>query len=74
MSAKRRNPKKNRAARRPRSRELPGLPRTRFQLDDVGRLLVNAPADVLPLMALPAMWLWNAAETGTPRRIVSTAA
>lgn len=25
---------------------------------------MNAPAAVLPLMALPAMWLWNAAEDG----------
>jgi hypothetical protein len=62
MSAKRRNPKKNRDARRRRGRDLSGLPRARFRLDDVARLLLNAPPEVLPLMALPAVWLWNAAE------------
>jgi hypothetical protein len=66
MSAKRRNrnPKKNPAARRRRGRDLPGLPRARFRLEDMGRLLLNAPADVLPLLALPAVWLWNLAEDG----------
>jgi hypothetical protein len=63
MSTKgRRNPKKNPAARRPRGRDLSGLPRARFRLDDVVRLLLRAPAEVLPLMALPAVWLWNLAE------------
>lgn len=62
MSAKRRNPKKNPAARRRRGRDISGFPRARFRLDDVGRLLLNAPAEVLPLMALPAVWLWNVAE------------
>ena len=62
--SKSRNPKKNPAARRRRGRDLPGLPRTRFRLEDVGRLLLNAPADVLPLLALPAVWLWNLAEDG----------
>lgn len=62
MSAKRRNPKKNPAARRPRGRDLSRLPRARFRLDDVGRLLLNAPAEVLPLTPLPAVWLWNLAE------------
>ena len=64
MSAKGRNPKKNPAARRRRGRDLPGLPRARFRLDDIGRLLLNAPAEVLPLLALPAVWLWNMAEDG----------
>jgi hypothetical protein len=27
-------------------------------------LLLNAPDDVLPLLALPAVWLWNMADTG----------
>lgn len=62
MSAKRRNPKKDSAARRRRGHDASGLPRARFRLDDVGRLLLNAPAEVLPLMALPALWLWNAAQ------------
>jgi hypothetical protein len=64
MSAKSRNPKKNPAARRRRGHDLAGLPRARFRIDDIGRLLQNAPAEVLPLMALPAVWLWNAAEDG----------
>jgi len=65
MSAKgRRNPKKNPAARRPRGRNLSGLPRARFRLEDVVRLLLRVPAEVLPLMALPAVWLWNLAEDG----------
>jgi hypothetical protein len=62
MSAKSRNPKKNPAARRRRGRDLSDLPRARFRLDDIARLLLNAPPEVLPLMALPAVWLWNAAE------------
>jgi hypothetical protein len=64
MSGKRRNPKKNPAARRRRGRDPSGLPRAQFRLDDISRLLLNAPAEILPLMALPAVWLWNAAEEG----------
>lgn len=64
MSGKRGNPKKNPTARRKRGRDVSGFPRARFRLDDIGRLLLNAPAEVLPLMALPAVWLWNAAEDG----------
>ena len=64
MSAKNRNPKKNPAARRRRGSDLSDLPRARFQLDDIGRLLLGAPANALPLMALPAVWLWNMAEDG----------
>jgi hypothetical protein len=64
MSGKGRNSKKNPAARRRRGHDPSGLPRARFRLDDIGRLLLNAPAEVLPLMALPAVWLWNAAEDG----------
>jgi hypothetical protein len=64
MNSKRRNPKKNPAARRRRGRDPSGSPRARFRLDDIGRLLLNAPAEVLPLMALPAVWLWNVAEDG----------
>jgi hypothetical protein len=62
MNAKRRNPKKDPTARRRRGGAVTGLPRARLRLDDIGRLLSNAPAEVLPLMALPAVWLWNAAE------------
>jgi hypothetical protein len=62
MNAKRPNPKKNPAARRQRGSDVSGSPRARFRLEDVSRLLMNAPAEVLPLMALPAVWLWNAAE------------
>jgi hypothetical protein len=63
MSAKRRNPKKDPTARRRRGGGgVPALRQARFRLDDVVRLLMNAPAEVLPLMALPAVWLWNAAE------------
>ena len=64
MSAKRRNPKKNPAARRPRGRDMPGLPRARLGLDDLADLLLSEPADALPLRALPGLWLWSVAQDG----------
>ena len=65
VSTKRRNPKKNPAARRPRGRDMPGAPRARrFRLEDLADLLESATADQLPLMALPAVWLWRAGEDG----------
>lgn len=66
MSAKRRNPKKNPAARRPRGGDLPGVRRARLELDDIARTLEPASAGALPLMALPAVWLWNMAQDGHP--------
>jgi len=43
MASKRRNPKKNKAARRPRP-DMPGLRRARLQLDDVHRIMAPAAA------------------------------
>ena len=37
---------------------------SRLQLDDVHRIMAPAAADVLPLLALEAVWLWNMAEDG----------
>jgi hypothetical protein len=51
-------------AARQRRDDLPGVPRARFQRDELFRLLSQAPADVLPLMAVPAMWLLNLARQG----------
>src|SRR5271157_1573441 len=64
MSSKSRNPKKNPAARRRRGADLPGLTRARFRLDDVGRLMLGASAEAVPLMGLSAVLLWNMAEDG----------
>jgi hypothetical protein len=65
VSAKPRNPKKNPAARRQRGRDMPGLPRARrFTLEDLAELLMPASADQLPLMALPALWLWSVGQDG----------
>jgi hypothetical protein len=64
MSSKRRNPKKNKAARRPRPARPDGLRQARLHLDQVHRLLAGASPDALPLMAVAAVWLWNLAEDG----------
>ena len=61
MSSKRRNPKKNKAARRPRH-DMPGSRRAQLSLDDIYPLLEAASAEALPLMALPAMWLWSVTQ------------
>jgi hypothetical protein len=63
MASRRSNPKKNKAARRRRP-DLAGLPRARFSLDDLAPLLSAGSPEQLPLMALPSVWLWNAAEDG----------
>ena len=60
-SRRRRNPKKNKAARRPRH-GMPGLRRAQLSLDDIYPLLETASAEALPLIALPAVLLWNAAQ------------
>ena len=64
MSSKSRNPKKNPAARRRRGAGLSGLPLARFRMDDVGRLMLGASAEAVPLMGLSAVLLWNMAEDG----------
>jgi hypothetical protein len=63
MSPKRRNPKKDKAARRRRP-DMPGLRRAQLRLDDVLDLLSGAPPGALPLIALPMVWLWNMSEDG----------
>lgn len=63
MASRKKNPKKNPAARRRRP-ERPGLRRAQLRLEDIDRLLSGATAEALPLMALPAMWLWNMAQDG----------
>jgi hypothetical protein len=45
-----------------RSPDMPGLRRAHLPLDHVTKLIENAPADVQPLIALAAVWLWNMAE------------
>jgi hypothetical protein len=57
----RRNPKKNRAARRVRH-DMPGLRRAQLSMDDIYPLMEAAPPEALPLIALPAVLLWNAAQ------------
>jgi hypothetical protein len=54
-------PEKNRAARRVRH-DVPGQRRARLSMDDIYPLLETASAETLPLIALPAVLLWNAAE------------
>jgi hypothetical protein len=63
MSAKRANPKKNKAARR-RPVRAAGSRRARITLDTAVRLMRSVPDEVLPLAALAAVWLWNLAEDG----------
>jgi hypothetical protein len=59
----RRNPKKDKSARRRRP-DVPGLRRARLGMDDIHVLMANAPPDVLPLITLTSLWLWNLAEDG----------
>jgi len=47
------------AARRGRRSDLPGSPRARFQRDELLLLLTQTAPEVLPLIALPAVWLWD---------------
>jgi hypothetical protein len=47
------------AARRWRRSDLPGAPRARFQREELLRLLAQTPPELLPLIALPAVWLWD---------------
>jgi hypothetical protein len=57
----RRNPKKDKAARRLRP-DLPGPRRARFGLDDHNRLMSGASPDALPLIGVTSLWLWNLAQ------------
>jgi hypothetical protein len=41
---------------------MPGLRRAQLSLDDIYPLLETASAEALPLIALPAVLLWNAAQ------------
>ena len=61
MSSKRRNPKKNKAARRPR-RDMPGLRRAQLSLEEIYPFLEGASPEALPLVALPSMLMWSAAQ------------
>jgi hypothetical protein len=59
----RRNPKKDKTARRRR----PGIGKPRpasFELDHVLRLMAAAPPDALPLVGVTSLWLWNLAQDG----------
>jgi hypothetical protein len=57
----RRNPKKDKTARRRRP-DMPGLSRASFTMEDVYGMMAGAPPAPLPLFALTALWLWNLAE------------
>jgi hypothetical protein len=61
VASKRRNPKKNKAARRRRP-DRPGLHRARLEIEDIHHLMAAAPPAALPLVGLTSLWLWNLAE------------
>jgi hypothetical protein len=61
VASKRRNPKKNKAARRRRP-DRPGLRRARLEIEDIHHLMAAAPPAALPLVGLTSLWLWNLAE------------
>ena len=63
MASRKRNPKKNAAARRRRP-DRPGLRRAQLQTEDISRFLSVASAEALPLVALPSFLLWNMAQDG----------
>jgi hypothetical protein len=63
MASKRSNPKKNKAARR-RPVKPSGLRRAQLGLEQVHRVLMGAPPEALPLVAVAAVWLWNMSEDG----------
>ena len=64
MSRRGRTPAKKPAAWRWRSSDLPGVPRARFQRNELLYLLAQAPEPELPLMAVPAVWLLDLARQG----------
>jgi hypothetical protein len=57
----RRNPKKDKTARRRRP-DMPGLRRASFGLEDVHLAMWAAEPAALPLAGLTAVWLWNLAQ------------
>jgi hypothetical protein len=66
IMAARRNPKKDKAARRRRPERRPASSgrRVRMSLETVTTLMMNASAETLPLIGLAGVWLWNVAEDG----------
>ncbi|MEU6784983.1 hypothetical protein ABZ912_37820 [Nonomuraea angiospora] len=64
--AVRRNPKKDKAARRRRPERRPASSgrRVRMSLETVTTLMLNAPPEALPLLGLAGVRLWNVAEDG----------
>ena len=61
VASKKRNPTKNKAARRRRPDRL-GLRRARLEIEDIHHLMAAAPPAALPLVGLTSPWLWNLAE------------
>ncbi|WP_327591418.1 hypothetical protein OHA25_60995 (plasmid) [Nonomuraea sp. NBC_00507] len=61
--ARRRNPKKDKSARRrrPNWRQVPGG-RARISVETVTQLMLAAPPDALPLVGMAGVWLWNVAQ------------
>src|SRR5215467_6343307 len=57
----RRNPKKDKSARRRRP-DLPGAGRVSYSMDDVNAHLISASPAALPLYALADLWLWSLAQ------------
>lgn len=41
---------------------MPGVRRARLELDDIYQLLAAASPEVLPLLGVTSLWLWNLAE------------
>ncbi|MFI6317113.1 hypothetical protein ACIBG8_06320 [Nonomuraea sp. NPDC050556] len=64
--AARRNPKKDKSARRRRPERRPASSgrRVRMGMETVTTLMLNAEAEALPLIGVAAVWLWNVAEDG----------
>ncbi|MFF0249968.1 hypothetical protein [Streptosporangium sandarakinum] len=58
----RRNPKKDKSARRRRPSRPVGTGRFRMDIDDLGEAILHAPADIAPILALTGAWMWNAAQ------------
>ncbi|MEV0589409.1 hypothetical protein [Nonomuraea sp. NPDC050310] len=64
--AARRNPKKDKSARRrrPERGSASSGRQVRMSLETVSTLMLNAPPEALPLLGLAGVWLWNVAEDG----------
>lgn len=64
MSNKRRNPKKDKGARRRRPDRPEPAQQARFQVEDLAKLMAGADPAGLPLITTAGLWLWNLSEDG----------